>query len=375
MGFLSNPKCGSTYIIIDALDECEERSRIAFMRKLKHFLDGARSEPVPKTRIKFVVTSRRSVSGSETVADHPADYGMFVDQKQDGYLKDLKTFIRQRVAELSRQRAFPPDLKASVEDGLLEQAAETFLWARMVLGELESTYMGTKRDFEAILRRIPPDLEQTYLDYVSRIPVKRRDEALRFLLLLLSSSRQLSMHELNVAFSIQEHHHTVDQVSSDLQVDKVQSIHTLLGPLVKLSGPRISLLHQPVEDFLLGEKHHDDEHPVLRDITPTSVNLRMATTCIRFLLLEDFSQDLPGLEATSVVGSPEDELQYFGLFNGPEAVAADTHGLLVQEYVFYQYAALYWMKHSAPVERTAPEDLIRSARWLMNMDDPHGDRW
>jgi ankyrin repeat domain-containing protein 50 len=414
VNLIEDPRCGSTLIILDGIDECETKSRRKLLNHIKTLLET--SSKTGANVIKFIVTSRPSVFESDVVAEHIADYSLFIDKGQAGYLSDLKIFVQQRVDEISHQRRFSPDLKNFMETKLLKDAGETFLWAQMVLDALENSVVGSKKDFQQMLSKIPRDLGETYLGFVRGIPTDNQDTALKLLLLLLSSSRPLSMEELNISSTLEQSHRSTDQVDEDAQVDMPRSVHQVLGPLVKVTGQSISLLHQSVKDFLVNDSNRNDLPLFMRTIDMKSANLTIAEACIRYLLLDDFTKDLADVEVPSVAGSgsivdsvqsmkgepatyaedhnsspaqslqvdmsdfwatePEEYQQDFvNIFKDGEVMAAESCELLAAKYGFYAYAALHWAEHYAAVEAIAAKPLINAASELFDLSTPQGSKW
>ena len=401
LNVISDPKCGPTYIIIDALDECEHATRRKLLESIHAFLGSSSCDTGTKNPVKFILTSRPSTIELETIAEQVAGHRISIDEDQAGYLEDLKVFIQRRVDEISPKWGLSSDEKAFLRESLVSQAGETFLWVHMVLAWLEGELLRSKNILRNLFTRIPPDLETTYLGFLTSIPLDHQSVALKFLLLILGSSRPLSLEELNVAFTVQETHRTLEDVVSDSQTAIQHTIQRVLGPLVRASESRVSLVHQSVKDFLLQQRHVENAPPMMREIQPISAALSISTACIRYLLLEDFSKDLfssdiepPLASPVSFYGASEsyagsstgscsrrswdedaDQLGIDALFKEPEVLIADACQLLVEKYAFYQYASLHWTEHYAVCEGVAPMELRDAVRSLLDITTSHGANW
>jgi ankyrin repeat protein len=396
-----DPKCGPTYIIIDGLDECEHATRRKLVESIHAFLHSSSCDTGTKKSVKFILTSRPSTIELETIAEQVADHRISIDEDQEGYLEDLKAYIHRRVDEISPKWKLSFDEKTFLEKSLLSQAGETFLWVHMVLAWLESQLLRSKNILRDILTRIPPNLETTYLGFLTSIPPGHEPAASKFLLLILGSSRPLSLEELNIAFTVQETHRTLEDVSSDLQTAIQHTIQGILGPLVRASESRVSFVHQSVKDFLLQQAQIEDAPPVTRGIKEISAALSISTACIRYLRLEDFSKDLFSSDDESPLQSPisfhgsseshagsptgsctrrswdedADELGMAALFKEPEVLIADACQLLAEKYAFYRYASLHWTEHYAICEELAPVELRDAVRSLLDITTSHGANW
>jgi len=396
-----DPKCGPTYIIIDALDECEHATRSKLLESIHAFLHNSSRDTCIKKRVKFILTSRPSSIELETIAEQVADHRISIDEGQEGYLEDLTAFIQRRVDEVSQKWKFSLDEKTFLGENLVSQAGETFLWVHMVLAWLESRLLLSKNVLQDLLTRIPPDLETTYLGFLTSIPPDHQSAASKFLLLILGSSRPLGLEELNIAFTVQETHRTLEDVASDSQIAIQNAIQGVLGPLVRVSESRVSLVHQSVKDFLLQPRRIENVPAVMLEINPISAALSISTACVRYLLLEDFSKDLFSSDDQSTLESPilshgsseghtgsptgswsrrsededADQFSMAALFKEPEVLIADACQLLAEKYEFYQYAALHWTEHYAVCEALAPTELREAVRRLLDVATSHGDNW
>lgn len=389
---ISDPKCGPTCFIIDALDECEPTSRRNLLESIHTFLHGSGHDTRAKSRVKFILTSRPSIVGQETLAEQAADHCISIDEGQAGYLDALNAFIQQRVDEISLRRNLPPNVKTFLEQNLVSRAGETFLWADMVLAWLEKSSLVSENIVREALKRIPPDLEATYLGFLTNIPTEYQPAASKFLLLILGSARPLSPEELNIAFTVRGSHRTVEDVASDSQTAIQHAIQAVLGPLVRASESRISLVHQTVKDFILQQRHIEGTPLVIRQIDTDSAALAILAACVRYLLLEEFSRDLYSHDDKSSLESPislhgssdagrslddekEDQLGMVAMFKEPELVVEDSCQVLAEKYAFYRYASLHWAEHYALCEASVPTELRDAARSLLDITTPHGANW
>lgn len=389
---ISDPKCGPTCFIIDALDECEPTSRRNLLESIHAFLHGPGHDTHAKSRVKFILTSRPSIVGQDALAEQAAVSCISIDGDQAGYLEALNDFIQQRVDEISLRRNLPPKVKTFLEQSLVSQAGETFLWADMVLAWLEKRPLVSENIVREALNTITPDLETTYLGLLTNIPREHQSAASKFLLLILGSARPLSPEEINVAFTIQGSHRTVEDVASDSQTAIQHAIQAVLGPLVRASEFRISFMHQTVKDFILQRRRTEDTPPVIRQIDTDSAALGILAACVHYLLLEEFSTDLYSRDNESSLESPisldgssdagrslddekEDQLGMVAMFKEPELVVEDFCQVLAEKYAFYRYASLHWAEHYALCEASAPTELRDAARSLLDITTPHGANW
>ncbi|KAK7438303.1 ankyrin repeat protein [Colletotrichum acutatum] len=311
---LNDPKSGSVFIIVDALDECEDDTCRQFLDSVHALVRTLSFSNSSAARVKFLLTSRPALRQTLLFDwDDTVDVqsSISIDGKESGYTSDLLAFIESK--------------------------------------------------------------------------------------LLLASSRPLNLGEINVAFTIRSDHRTSASVEQDSQNAILLTIQGVLGPLVRVSDNTVSLIHQTAKEFLLRPIHLRDALFPIPEITVENSALRMASACISFLLLDDFSRDLavvghsgsgtPSSESRSDgIDSPvskevcwlEEDTEIYGsdtLFKESGALDAEVCHSMASRYPFYRYASLNWASHFAVCETLAPIDLSRAVEQLLNADDDHCVNW
>lgn len=273
----------------------------------------------------------------------------------------------------------------------------------MVLASLERSFLASINDFRNIIAKLPPDLEAIYLDFLSAIPSHHQDSASQLLKLLFASSRPLLLDEVNVAFTIKPSHYSSQDVLRDCQPAIHHTFLGVLGPLVRVSESKVSLVHQTAKDFLLVEdgdeqaSHIYDTYPGMPAITVKSSALCMASACIYYLLLENFSEDLYSMGHSPVESSPDSSRSYhdsprtvsFGgfwdddvpdlnadlLFCEPGDLDGDISQAIASKYAFYNYSSLHWAEHFALCEASAPGELRKAAKSLLDVKTASCRNW
>jgi len=166
---VQDPSIYSVLCVLDRLGECDEYSLEIFTEKPNGFFSKSPAD----CRLKLIAASRelpdcipRATSGLPHVR---------LDPDSDREINsDLQRFITCKVNELSIERSYSNDLRASVERVLLERAKGTFLWVRFVITELRKK---THAEVEDSLNHLPTGLEGTYERMLLQIRRERRDIA------------------------------------------------------------------------------------------------------------------------------------------------------------------------------------------------------
>lgn len=399
-----DPKVGTLYIILDALDECEKTSCNQLLESISDMLSDSFQPMRSGAAVKFLITSRPLLHDSYVNTKKALQPRISIDEDQTGYTEDLQLFIRERVDEISFSRQYSSDMRDFLYQTITSKADRTFLWIHIVLESIEKSLLNSKNDFHKIMASIPEGLVAIYQRYLSALPPDHQDEASHLLKLLLASARSLNLDELNIAFTISNSHSTTEHVMRDTQNAMAHTVQGILGPLVRLSRQpesskhHVSLVHQSLKDFLLEEvAAKDDSFTAMRTVNAQSSALRLATVCIQYLLLDDFDIDFfsredstagSGLEMPHLLNElpagdfsgnfwDQDDhlLNSDMLFGEPDALYPDICRSLRSKYAFYDYASLHWAEHFAICEEAASNDLRIAAKSLLDVHTASCRNW
>ncbi|KAK7408618.1 hypothetical protein QQX98_009220 [Neonectria punicea] len=382
----------SIYVVIDALDECETSSRHYLTSAIKDLIDNPSRDDSSKN-VKFFFTSRPMLDLAEGFRG-AMRHLLPIDDAESGYVDDLQQFIHQRVDEIALKHRCSDHTKSHLLETLLSRADRTFLWIHMVLSSLEESFLSSVSDLDIIISTLPPSLESTYSSFLAKIPKSNQAIAHRLLSLMLASSRPLHLDEMNCAFAIDGSHQSSIEVLQSCQTALDRTIQGILGPLVRISSQKASLVHQTVKDFLLvsdaeaGQLQSYEACPGMPIITTKSAALYMATACVRYLLLDDFSSGFSSLEtspvnsnfsdsegATKVHDMWGDQGFELDLFAEPDELEATVSAAIASQHAFYSYAALHWPQHYSTCESIAPPELRNSVMSLINSHNAAGQTW
>ena len=91
-----------------------------------------------------------------------------LDGNADYTSRAVETYITHKVSELAAKRGLNENLRQQVRDELLRRANGTFLWASLVIRELEKVKVW---DFLQVLQETSIGLESLYWLWVNRITI------------------------------------------------------------------------------------------------------------------------------------------------------------------------------------------------------------
>lgn len=384
-----DPKTKPLYVILDALDECESTS----CRWLLDSISALLAES-SETQVKFFVTSRPFLRSHYVGAIGTTEPHVSIDEAQSGYIRDLDTFIQQRIAEISLKRQYPSEVKTYLLEAISAKADQTFLWIHIVLALVEESLLTSLKDFRNIIAGIPDKLAETYMRYLSVVPSDHQVIASHLLKLLLASSRPLHLDELNAALTINSSHTTVEDVAEESHTAMAHTVQGILGPLARLYGSKVSLVHQSLKEYLLDKGNTSGSFCATYSVNEQDSALQMACACIRYLCLEDFDFDFFSTNDSSLVGMAglHGELPTFGLsdddsqdethnlhsdllFRDPAVLNQEVCRMLAGTYGFYSYASLHWTEHFALCEDVASDDIRDAALQLLDAENACCRNW
>jgi ankyrin repeat protein len=391
----SDDRSGPINVVVDAIDECEEKTRVRFLDAITKLVHQAKvaSDPLPNC-IKFVITSRPSLSMSY-------DFNEFwrnrlpMEESQAGISKDLQLVIKRRVNEIVERCGCTPKTKEFLEQALYSQAGQTFLWVKIILRCLETSLLASTKDFQNILSTLPQDLEVVYENFLRSIPTENQALATKILHVLVGSPRYLTLEEMNILLTIETDHRTVADVEADCQPSIGRTVQGILGPLIRVSESKISLVHQSAKEFLL-DLATRPEHPLASTfgVDETKAALILASSCISYLLLQNFAVDHFSHESSSSENSSErspifgemgmqsEEIHFDPLALENDIILRDQYVVegevcqsLANHYKLFDYSAIYWAENFSLCERIAPQELQESAIQLTEKPSCHLTNW
>jgi hypothetical protein len=293
----------STYLIVDTLDECETD----LPQLLNLVIRTASTSP----RVKWIVSSRNKPDIEARLRLDDTQMRLSLELNEEHVSRAIKMFIDFKVSKLSLIMD-DSALQETVRGQIYTKASGTFLWAAVVLKELEPVESWDVLD---VLQEMPPELEPLYDRMLRQVQqLQRKDPELCRLVLstMTLAYRPLHLLELGALSNLPE------QISTN--PDKVMKVVNKCGSFLTIRENRIYFIHQSAKDFLLG-KAFDRAFPSGK----AEVNYTMFSRS-REVMSRTLRRDIYGLHAP---GFPIEKVK--PPVPDPLAVA--------------QYSCLYWVDH------------------------------
>ncbi|KAJ5042653.1 beta transducin-like protein-like protein HET-E4s, partial [Bipolaris maydis] len=219
---LQDVSLGTTYLIIDALDEC-----VTDLPKLLSFI--AKQSSV-SSRVKWILKH----------AGHKMKLSLELNAKSVAAAVDV--FIEQKVEQLAKENKYEEKLQHIVLQHLKLNANDTFLWVALVCQDLKVT---PRWNVHKKLAQFPPGLDALYNRMLQQIVSESSsaDMCLRVLAVTAVLYRPVTVAELVVLTE------QLAELVNDLE--SVREIIGLCGSFLTLRDDTIYFVHQSAKDFLV----------------------------------------------------------------------------------------------------------------------------
>ncbi|KAG0636032.1 hypothetical protein HOY80DRAFT_979434 [Tuber brumale] len=293
-----------TVIVIDALDECQDRSEILDSLSKLH-------EPA-SGKVNLLITSRQEADIKWTFSGAPSIAIKPVDIKGD-----IKRFVTAEIERQPKLRRLPPHMKVEIMNALTVRADGMFRWVKHSLDRVAR--QRSNKAIRSTLHVLSRDMDQTYERILANIPPEDAALAQRVLQWLVCSFRPLTLEELVEAIAIEPGACTLDRTTL---LNDPEDITDICTGLVSLSddGKTVGLAHFSVKEYLISPQIASSPTAAPFRINLEETHVLLAKRCLTYLSFEDFE-----------LGPTRDEAEFEG--------RVEDHSLL-------GYASQNWPLHA-----------------------------
>lgn len=233
---LRDPDLRTTYLIIDALDECAtDRTKL---------LKFVAQQSSTSDRVKWIFSSRNwpEIEAQLERAGHKVKLSLELNAKSVSAAVDV--FIYRKVDQLAEEMQYRVEIRHAVLRHLKLNAQDTFLWVALVCQNLKAT---VNRHVLKKLASFPPGLDTLYKQMMDQMSKSDDAETCRCVLAIAAVLyRPVTISEL-VALVKQ-----LEGVSDD-----VREIISLCGSFLTLRENTVYFVHQLVKDFLFAKAYNE----------------------------------------------------------------------------------------------------------------------
>ncbi|KAK4660754.1 hypothetical protein QC762_0022210 [Podospora pseudocomata] len=309
---LEDPHLQSTYLVIDALDECT-----GDLSRLLNFIAKTSST---YSDVKWIVSSRNWPNIEKGLDDATQKVRLCLELNEESVSAAVANYIQSKVDLLAKQNQYDNDTRDAVRAYLSSNAYGTFLWVALVCQELAGI---SGWEAEEMLTALPPGLDALYERMMSQICSSRNSQLCKNILAVVSVVRRPI---------------TLDELPSLVDMpprcsgsrDVLAEIVGLCGSFLTLRDHTIAFVHQSAKDFLVQKAS--------REIFPSGIQHVHRSIFSRSLrvLANILRRDIYGLSAP---GFPIDQVKQ----PNPDPLAAA------------RYSCVYWIDHLSECDATRDE--------------------
>jgi hypothetical protein len=333
---LEDPSLNSTYLIIDALDEC-----VTDLPKLLHFI-GEQSSV--SRRVKWLVSSRNWPDIEERLERAGHKVRISLELNAESVSTAVGIYIQQKVHQLAQEKEYDSKTRAAVLDYLSSNADNTFLWVALVYEHLQKVKPWNVLDR---LNQFPPGLNPLYGQMMEQ--VNNSDDAnlcKRILASIAIIYRPVTVKELTILVDLPR------SISHNLKW--LAEIIGLCGSYLTIREGTIYFVHQSAKDYLL-TLAFDTIFPSGEGGAHYVIFSRSLQAMSQTLEKDIYKLHLPGISINSVqVPDPDPlaPLQYPCVYWERHFQEAYRSSVLYQSdltdsgaiYQFFQKYFLYWLE-------------------------------
>ncbi|KAF3389720.1 putative ankyrin repeat protein L25 [Talaromyces pinophilus] len=271
MAATSDPACGNTVCVFDALDECRDRDQEQIIAKLRGFHNQCPASQ--RNWLKFLVTSRPYDDIKEhfrPVTKYFPHIHLRGEEENDQIHKEINLVVKFRVAELGKNLALHADTQARLEKELCGMNHRTYL---------------LRPDRETI-PSLPKNVPEAYERILDRIPCEEKAKVKTILRIIVGARRPLTIREMAMALGVATSPDAETATEAGLNPNGLdEKIRDLCGLFVFIKEYKIYLIHQTAREFLISK--HDGPVGFHWHLESSKTKTQMTEICIRYLLMND----------------------------------------------------------------------------------------
>ncbi|KAK3946607.1 NACHT domain-containing protein [Pseudoneurospora amorphoporcata] len=221
---LRDPSLRTTYLVIDALDECVKTD-------LPQLLDFIAQQSSSGSRVKWIVSSCNWPQIEERLEKAADKVKVSLELNAESVAVAVNAFILHKVNDLAGLKKYDLTTKKVVHDYLHSNAQDTFLWVALVCQALAGPEV-KKWNIEEFLRKFPPGLDALYARMKQDISLSHHSDLCKRVLAVAAIVRRpISLQELTTLVEM-----------PNIMCDDLES----LKEIIKLCGSFLTLRDQTV---------------------------------------------------------------------------------------------------------------------------------
>jgi NACHT domain len=236
---LHDPSLKVTYLIIDALDECE--------KDLPKLLGSIVQHSAASPNIKWIVSSRNRIDIEQKLQLYNSRM-MDLKENAEQISGAVDAYIDYYVPKLAALQ-FDKSLQDQVRDIIRQKANGTFLWVSLVIKELKEVETW---EILKVINEMPMDLKEVYrrmTEQIQRLKRGNSEHCRSVLSIVTTAYRPLHLAELGVLSGLPRE---ILSISGS-----VAKIVNMCGSFLTIQDDNVNIIHQSAKDFLVTDAYHN----------------------------------------------------------------------------------------------------------------------
>ncbi|KAL0937160.1 Vegetative incompatibility protein HET-E-1-like protein 15 [Colletotrichum truncatum] len=277
---LQDSSLQEVFLIVDALDECEgDRD------DLLDFI----SKTCGSGRVKWIVSSRNLPEIEEKFRSVPHKVEISLEQSHVSVAAAVHSYIQYKMEHLAQSKRYTPEIRNAIEQYLLSNADNTFLWVALVCQELMHVRAWSARER---VKSFPRGLNSLYNRMIAH--VRESDDAnfcMQILAVATVAYRPISLVEM---------YHIVD-FPEDFPQDQelLEELIQFCGSFLTLRESVVYFVHHSAKEFLQKEAASDVYPAGITDIH-NSIFLKSIQVISSILKRNIYRIEDPGLRVDQI---------------------------------------------------------------------------
>lgn len=315
---LQDPALSTTYVIIDALDEC--------VTGLEQLMRLITQSSTANSQVKWMVSSRNWPKIEKAFTSTTQNFGLSLELNEASVSKAVATYIDIKVETLAKHNDYDSTTRDAVKRHLIQNAGGTFLWVALVCQELAN--LSSWEVDEKTLAVFPPGLDELYTRMMGQIGMSRHPQLCKSIMAtLLIVYRPVTLDELPSLVEI-----PLKAIGKDKALAEIIG---MCGSFLSLRDRTIFFTHQSAKDFLV-EKEAHTIFPSGERVEHRAILRRSIDAMSQTLRKDIYSLQHPGIPTEEVDRQRPK----------PDPLAP------------IRYACVYWIDHSCETQTASDLDDI-----------------
>lgn len=255
---VNTPGLGDIICVLDALDECDEKSCEEFIGALQQFFASEKNYKTA-SNLKIFITGRPELKITDKFKAFTS-YTSFVELDgaavSDKIRADIRKVIDFRVSKFDDLRPFERDMLA---EKLKAMENRTYLWLHLTLESIaqKKHLFLSPETFDEALNHLPSTVSDAYEALLTDIPEEYRPTSMLLFRILLMAVRPLTIIEaqdaLNFAITGKPFSNYYNGDCQRLRGEFPTLVTKLCGLLIQVHDSTLVFIHLTAKEFLLDE--------------------------------------------------------------------------------------------------------------------------